>query len=117
VFIFPFLFFSLEECIHIILFSFSESLCQENIRGLPVGDGAHLVLDANGTFGVEEVTRAFLSSPGIEPALVPAGWVGNHYRWLVWKFASVERSFPQQFAARCENSSVTIKYYTILLYS
>jgi breast cancer 2 susceptibility protein len=82
-----------------------------------VGDGARLVLDANGTGGVEEVTQAFLSSPGIEPTLVPAGWVSNHYRWLVWKFASVERSFPQQFAARCENFAATVKYCTILLSS
>lgn len=71
-----------------------------------MGDGARLVLDAKGTAGVEEVTRAFLSSPGIEVTLVPAGWVHNHYRWLVWKLASVERSFPQQFAARYENSEV-----------
>lgn len=88
--------------IYIYLFCFSQSLCQDNVTGLLVGDGAHLVLDAKGTAGVEEVTRAFLSSPGIEPTLVPAGWVSNHYRWLVWKFASVERSFPQQFAARYE---------------
>lgn len=74
-----------------------------------MGDGAHLVLDAKGTAGVEEVTRAFLSSPGIEVTLVPAGWVLNHYRWLVWKLASVERSFPQQFAARYENLEVNHK--------
>lgn len=74
-----------------------------------MGDGAHLVLDAKGTAGVEEVTRAFLSSPGIEVTLVPAGWVQNHYRWLVWKLASVERSFPQQFAARYENLEVNHK--------
>lgn len=72
-----------------------------------MGDGAYLVLDATGTAGVEEVTRAFLSSPGIEPVLVPAGWVRNHYRWLVWKLASVECSFPQQFASRYENLAVT----------
>jgi BRCA2, helical. len=79
------------------------------VTGIPVGDGAHLVLDAKGTAGVEEVTRAFLSSPGIEVTLVPAGWVQNHYRWLVWKLASVERSFPQQFAARYENLEVNHK--------
>jgi breast cancer 2 susceptibility protein len=75
-----------------------------------VGDGARLVLDTNGTVGIEEVTRAFLSSPGIEPTLVPAGWVSNHYRWLVWKLASIERSFPHQFAARCGNLAVTIPF-------
>lgn len=79
------------------------------MTGILVGDGAHLVLDAKGTAGVEEVTRAFLSSPGIEVTLVPAGWVQNHYRWLVWKLASVERSFPQQFAARYENLEVNHK--------
>ena len=45
------------------------------MTGILVGDGAHVVLDAKGTAGVEEVTRAFLSSPGIEITLVPAGWV------------------------------------------
>lgn len=72
-----------------------------------MGDGACLVLDSKGTAGVEEVVQAFLSSPGIEPILVPAGWVHNHYRWLVWKLASVERSFPLQFASRYENLAVT----------
>ncbi|XP_021933107.1 uncharacterized protein LOC110836322 isoform X2 [Zootermopsis nevadensis] len=80
---------------------YSQSLCLRNVTGIPVGDGACLVLDSKGTAGVEEVVQAFLSSPGIEPILVPAGWVHNHYRWLVWKLASVERSFPLQFASRC----------------
>ena len=79
------------------------------MTGILVGDGAHLVLDAKGTAGVKEVTRAFLSSPNIEVTLVPAGWVQNHYRWLVWKLASVEHSFPQQFAARYENLEVNHK--------
>ncbi|KAJ9574867.1 hypothetical protein L9F63_007962 [Diploptera punctata] len=80
---------------------YSVSVCRENTCGIPVGDGAQLVLDAKGTAGVEEVKRAFLSSLGLEPALVPAGWVTNQYRWLVWKLAATECSFPQQFAARC----------------
>ena len=65
-----------------------------------MGDGAHLILDEKGTAGIEEVRRAFLSSLGVEPALVPSGWISNHYRWLVWKLAATECSFPQQFAAR-----------------
>ena len=65
-----------------------------------MGDGAQLILDLKGTAGLEEVRRAFLCSDGVEPALVPAGWVANHYRWLVWKLAANECSFPQQFASR-----------------
>ncbi|XP_069684155.1 breast cancer type 2 susceptibility protein homolog isoform X2 [Periplaneta americana] len=87
---------------------YSRSVCEDNVKGLLVGDGAHLILDAKGTAGVEEVTRAFLSSPGIEPALVPSGWVRNHYRWLVWKLAAIERSFPQQFSNRCLTPNVLL---------
>ncbi|KAE8748304.1 hypothetical protein FOCC_FOCC004940 [Frankliniella occidentalis] len=80
---------------------FSEDICKENVAGLPVGDGALLVLDAQGTAGVEEFTRAFLASPGVDPSLVPRGWVKNHYRWIVWKLAALERTLPYQFGKRC----------------
>ncbi|XP_052122217.1 breast cancer type 2 susceptibility protein homolog isoform X1 [Frankliniella occidentalis] len=80
---------------------YSEDICKENVAGLPVGDGALLVLDAQGTAGVEEFTRAFLASPGVDPSLVPRGWVKNHYRWIVWKLAALERTLPYQFGKRC----------------
>ncbi|KAJ1525137.1 hypothetical protein ONE63_009973 [Megalurothrips usitatus] len=80
---------------------YSEDVCRENVAGLPVGDGALLVLDSRGTAGVEEIERSFFASPGVDPSLVPSGWVKNHYRWLVWKLASVESRFPHHFKKRC----------------
>ena len=58
---------------------------------LEVGDGAKLILDENGSAGVTEFERAFEASPGVDPKLLPLGWVQNHYRWIVWKLASMDR--------------------------
>lgn len=75
-------------------------MCRENVAGLPVGDGAYLVLDSAGTAGVEEVERSFLASPGVDPSLLPHDWIKNHYRWLVWKLAAYEWRFPDRFGQR-----------------
>lgn len=62
-----------------------------NVRGIETEDGARLILDESGHAGVWELLRAFLASPGVDPNLVPARWVENHYRWIVWKLASMDR--------------------------
>lgn len=54
-------------------------------------DGARLILDENGYAGIVEITRSFLASPGVDPKLLPDGWVKNHYKWIVWKLASLDR--------------------------
>ncbi|GLG98706.1 uncharacterized protein GBIM_05307, partial [Gryllus bimaculatus] len=87
---------------------YSPKLSAENVDGIPVGDGAMLILDAESKAGVVEVARAFLASPGVQPSLVPEGWVENHFRWLVWKLATTERSFPQLFAGRCLTPNVLL---------
>lgn len=60
-------------------------------NGELIADSCMLVYDENGTAGVEEITTAFLTSPQVDPSLVPDGWVKNHYRWIVWKLACYER--------------------------
>lgn len=80
---------------------YSEDVCRENVAGIPVGDGAFLVLDTEGFIGVEEFQRAFLASPGVDPSIVPSGWIKNHYRWLVWKLSALECHYPCQLGGRC----------------
>ena len=65
-----------------------------------VGDGGLLRL-ADGRAGVREFWEAFSQSPGVDPKLISFEWFANHYRWVVWKLASLEVAFPQQFAGRC----------------
>lgn len=31
---------------------------------------------------------------GVDPKLLPNGWISNHFKWIVWKLASLERNFP-----------------------
>lgn len=50
-----------------------------------------MIFDENGHAGVSEFTEAFLAMPGVDPKLLPTGWVDNHYGWIVWKLASVDR--------------------------
>ncbi|XP_029168135.1 breast cancer type 2 susceptibility protein homolog [Nylanderia fulva] len=62
-----------------------------NVRGIEMEDEVRLILDENGYVGIWEFLRAFLASSGVDPNLVPARWVENHYRWIVWKLASMDR--------------------------
>ncbi|XP_076636941.1 breast cancer type 2 susceptibility protein [Colletes latitarsis] len=70
---------------------YEQDVVQNNIEGIQLEDGAYLILDENGYAGITEIMRAFLASPGVDPNLVPTGWVKNHYRWIVWKLASMDR--------------------------
>lgn len=69
------------------------------LAGAPVcvGDGAMLRL-REGRAGVRELWEAFVDSPGVDKKLVTFEWFSNHYRWIVWKLAAVEVSFPAECA-------------------
>ena len=44
---------------------------------------------------------------GATASTISREWVANHYRWIVWKLASLERSFPQKFGQKlCRPDSV-----------
>ena len=47
--------------------------------------------------GAEDMFEVLLSE-GASRKVLTLPWVQNHFRWIVWKLASVERSFPQEFA-------------------
>ncbi|XP_011691211.1 PREDICTED: breast cancer type 2 susceptibility protein-like isoform X2 [Wasmannia auropunctata] len=70
---------------------YGNDVAHGNVRGIEMEDGARLIMDESGCAGVWELLRAFLASPSVEPSLVPARWVENHYRWIVWKLASMDR--------------------------
>ncbi|XP_065161772.1 breast cancer type 2 susceptibility protein-like [Atheta coriaria] len=57
-------------------------------------DGAKVIPNTHNTIGLTEINNAFQVMPGIEPNLIPKGWVANHYKWIVWKLACYERRFP-----------------------
>ena len=56
-----------------------------------VGDEAQLIFDENGHASLPEFKEAFLAMPGVDPKLIPNGWIDNHYKWIVWKLASMDR--------------------------
>ena len=43
---------------------------------------------------------AFLTTPGVDSQLISEEWIANHYRWLVWKLAAMEVTFPHHFVGR-----------------
>ncbi|KAH9373611.1 hypothetical protein HPB48_014792 [Haemaphysalis longicornis] len=68
---------------------------------LILGDGATVQLSSSEVMlGREEFYRAFLSMPGVDGKLVSESWLDNHYRWVVWKLASMELHCPQVFGGR-----------------
>lgn len=57
-------------------------------------------MDSEGSLkqlGAEEMFQVLLSE-GASRKVLTLPWVENHFRWIVWKLGSVERSFPQEFA-------------------
>ncbi|XP_053176160.1 breast cancer type 2 susceptibility protein [Scomber japonicus] len=81
--------------------------------GVQLADGGWLIPSKDGTAGKEEFYRALCDTPGVDPKLISEEWVYNHYRWIVWKQASMERSFPGTMGSLCltpEQVLLQLKY-------
>ncbi|XP_072557489.1 breast cancer type 2 susceptibility protein isoform X5 [Paramormyrops kingsleyae] len=79
-------------------FRYADYFSQETLiaeGGVQLADGGWLIPDNEGTVGKEEFYRALCDTPGVDPKLISESWVYNHYRWVVWKLASMERSFAR----------------------
>ncbi|NXH80225.1 BRCA2 protein, partial [Edolisoma coerulescens] len=70
-------------------------------NGMQLADGGRLIPTDEGKAGKKEFYRALCDTPGVDPNLITEAWVYNHYRWIVWKLAAMEVSFPHEFANRC----------------
>ncbi|KAM9733870.1 breast cancer type 2 susceptibility protein isoform 2-T2 [Menidia menidia] len=81
--------------------------------GVQLADGGWLIPSSDCTAGKEEFYRALCDTPGVDPKLISEDWVNNHYRWIVWKQASMERSFPETMGGLClspEQVLLQLKY-------
>ena len=59
------------------------------------------------------VSRALCDTPSVDPQLISEAWVYNHYRWIVWKQAAMERCFPEVMGGLCltpEQVLLQLKY-------
>ncbi|KAK0180658.1 hypothetical protein PV327_003021 [Microctonus hyperodae] len=83
---------------------YGQNFINHHCDGIPIGDNATLIPNDDNLAGVNEFKQCFLASPGVDPNLVPIGYVENHYRWIVWKLASMDRSKT--------NYNMTIKFLT-----
>lgn len=55
----------------------------------------------NNPYGVGATEmHAVLLACGANPKIISPEWTSNHYRWIVWKLAGMERRFPHQLANR-----------------
>ncbi|KFV94571.1 Breast cancer type 2 susceptibility protein, partial [Eurypyga helias] len=82
-------------------------------NGMQLADGGWLIPTDEGKAGKKEFYRALCDTPGVDPKLITEAWVYNHYRWIVWKLAGMEVSFPHEFANRCltpETVLLQLKY-------
>lgn len=49
--------------------------------------------------GWEHIQQDMISH-GCDPKFLTEKWMTNHYRWIIWKLASIERCFPYQYSNR-----------------
>uniref|UniRef100_A0A4W5KC32 BRCA2 DNA repair associated n=1 Tax=Hucho hucho TaxID=62062 RepID=A0A4W5KC32_9TELE len=78
-----------------------------------LADGGCLIPRNDGTAGKHEFHRALCDTPGVDPKLISEDWVFNHYRWVVWKRACMERAFPAVMGSLCltpEQVLLQLKY-------
>ncbi|KAF5277120.1 hypothetical protein FQA39_LY06358 [Lamprigera yunnana] len=75
-------------------------------------DGAILIPNSQNLIGLSEITAGFKSMPGVDPNLIPSGWIENHYKWIVWKLASYDQFFSGMFteSLSIENIVQQLKY-------
>ncbi|XP_072321690.1 breast cancer type 2 susceptibility protein [Eucyclogobius newberryi] len=98
-------------CFNLLKFHKLQSLLEAG--GVQLADGGWLVPRVDGTVGKEEFYKALCDTPGVDPKLISPQWVFNHYRWIVWKLASMERTFPACMGSVCltpEQVLLQLKY-------
>ncbi|XP_028408531.1 breast cancer type 2 susceptibility protein homolog [Dendronephthya gigantea] len=86
----------------------SEDVSVKN-AGVTCTDGAVLFLGEDKNIGLAEFTKAFLSSPGVDPNLISELWIANHYAWIVWKLSSYELSYPSVFTGRALTPDMVLR--------
>lgn len=69
-------------------------------EGATYGDECIVIPNEKHEVYFEDLARAFLASPGVDPRLISLPWIRNHYRWIIWKLASTEKSYPNVFGGR-----------------
>ena len=60
-----------------------------------------LIMADDNTIGCQEIGDSLMASANVDPSLINAEWIRNHYRWIVWKLASMELRWPQPFGQQC----------------
>ncbi|XP_058462755.1 breast cancer type 2 susceptibility protein-like [Malaya genurostris] len=81
---------------------YGKSKCIENVDGIPLDLGdpdatVQLLLDDHCLVGLSELSSAFLATPGVDPNLIPRGWIENAWKWILIKLSSMERNFHGTF--------------------
>ena len=67
---------------------------QEDILNITADTAANFKFTVNGSpWGADEAHDRLLSL-GASPTCINNAWTSSHYRWIVWKFSSLIRSFP-----------------------
>lgn len=80
-----------------------ESIPQDILLMNPASARVYAFTTSEGSWGPENAF-ADLIACGADAKLISAAWVGNHYKWIVWKTACTARRFPQARSLWCKQT-------------
>ena len=55
-----------------------------------------------------EVFVRALRDAGASPRVATEAWISNHYRWVMWKLAAYEASYPEQLKGKLLKTDVVL---------
>ncbi|XP_022911876.2 breast cancer type 2 susceptibility protein homolog isoform X1 [Onthophagus taurus] len=95
-----------------IHFTFTRSSENSAMNVYTTLDAALIVPNVHNIIGFPEIEIAFKTMSGVDPKLIPNGWIANHYKWIIWKLASYERFLSTHLGGslNVENVVQQLKY-------
>lgn len=92
---------------------YSKEICTDNEYGIRLRNNIVVLINEHCQISKSELSSALNSCPSVNPKLIPPKWFEENLKWVLVKFAAMERSFPERFGRKIltvENVMNQLKY-------